>query len=277
VKDGFTMEIRDFALRILESPDLETKLSGPRSRLADARPGPALRAAGPARDERLRMVPAREARVPPIAGFPDPAQRPRILHALANHELQAVELFAWALLAFPDSPAEFRRGLLRILREEQMHCRLYQRRLRALGSDLGDFPVSGYFWGKARSIHTPAEFVCAMSLTFENANLDHSAAYARAARQAGDRESAALLDRIHADEIGHVRFGREWLERFKAEGVSIEHAYLENLRWPLRPALARGREFDPRSRIRAGLGWDFIRMLQDAGDRRGPGKPRREA
>jgi len=30
-------------------------------------------------------------------------QRALILHALANHELQAIELFAWALLAFTDA------------------------------------------------------------------------------------------------------------------------------------------------------------------------------
>ena len=33
-----------------------------------------------------------------------------------------------------------------------------------------DFPVSGWFWSKVEAITTPLAFLCAMSLTFENAN-----------------------------------------------------------------------------------------------------------
>jgi len=43
------------------------------------------------------------------------AEAPLYEHALANHELQAIELFAWAVLAFPDTPIAFRRGLIAIL------------------------------------------------------------------------------------------------------------------------------------------------------------------
>ena len=115
--------------------------------------------------------------MPPPAAWPDVAQRVRILHALANHELQAAELFAWALLAFPDAPAALRRGWLGILAEEQRHCRLYIARVEASGAHFGDFPVSGHFWRKAAAIRTPFEFVCAMGLTFENANLDFTGDY----------------------------------------------------------------------------------------------------
>ena len=258
------MEIRDHCLKIVQSESLEAKLSLPSGELTDLRPGPAIRLESPGRPEELRIVPASAARVPSIEGMPDPAQRRRIVHAFANHELQAAELFAWALLAFPDSPAEFRRGLLRILREEQVHCRLYSKRLKSWDMRLGDHPVSGYFWNKVSGFLTPAHFVCAMSLTFENANLDHTIDYAEAARKAGDEETARLLDRIHEDEIGHVRFGWHWLARLKNERKSMADAYLEHTCWPLRPALARGGVFHPEGREAAGLDADFLRMLAEA-------------
>ena len=74
----------------------------------------------------------------------DPAQRARILHALANHELQAIELFAWAVLAYPSAPAQFRRGLVAILAGEQRHFQLYADRLTALATTFGDHPVTGH-------------------------------------------------------------------------------------------------------------------------------------
>jgi len=258
------MEIRDFALEIVRSPSLEVKLAPAPENLSDRRPGPALRLGEPGRSPALRILPGREVKVPPIAGMADPVQRPRILHALANHELQAAELFAWALLAFPDAPADFRRGLVAILDDEQRHTRMYVARLEAAGTRFGDFPVTGYFWNKVGAIVTPLHFICAMSLTFENANLDHTVEYAEAALQAGDRKTAAVIERVHRDEVEHVRFGWRWLREWKGADESAWDAYRTALEWPLRPAKARGRRFHRRGREAAGLDPEFIRRLADS-------------
>ncbi|HEV8580333.1 MAG TPA: DUF455 family protein [Thermoanaerobaculia bacterium] len=253
------MEIRDFARTVLLSEDLDVKLAPPAGELTDEVPGPPFRAAAPGRPPHLRFSPVG---VPSIEGFHDPAQRRRILHALANHELQAAELFAWALLAFPDSPREFRQGLLRILDDEQRHTRMYIARAAEAGARFGDFPVNGYFWGKVGAITSPLRFLCAMSLTFENANLDHTLEYAEAARRAGDLKTAAVIDRVHRDEIEHVRFGWTWLQVFKGQDESAWNAYCANLAWPLRPDKARGRTFHRGGREAAGLDAEFIRRLE---------------
>jgi len=263
-------ELRDVALRILLEPDLDAKLRLPPYATPDERPGPALIIDRPARPAGLEIVPSRDARVPPLEGMADPSQRPRILHALANHELQAVELFAWALLAFPDAPREFRAGLLALIGDEQRHTLAYAERLAEWDVRLGDFPVTGYFWSKVPALGTPLRFVCAMGLTFENANLDHCADYAAVARAAGDRRTADLLERVAADEVEHVRFGVRWLEAWREEGRSQLETYSRNVTWPLRAALARGRNFHAGPRERAGLDPQFIRALSEADRSAGP-------
>ena len=194
----------------------------------------------------------------------DPGQRARILHALANHELQAVELFSWGILAFPNTPQDFRWELFRLIEDEQRHCRMYMARLKAWKAALGDYAVSGYFWSKVKDFTTPLRFVCGMALTFENANLDHAEDYAEAARNAGDRETAVLLEKVHEDEVEHVRFGWRWLKEWKAPGQSMSEAYSANVTWPLRPALARGKVFHRQGREAAGLDPEFIRLLAEA-------------
>jgi uncharacterized ferritin-like protein (DUF455 family) len=215
----------------------------------------------------------RKIAVPPIAGMRDPSQRGRILHALANHELQAIELFAWALLAFPDAPRGFRAGLVGILADEQRHLRLYQARLAAHGLGFGDLPVTAHFWNRLPAPPTPLRFVCTMGLTFENANLDFAGAYAAAARAAGDDETAAALDVVHVDEIGHVRFAWEWMRRLSG-GADPWQTYLASVEPPLGPARARGRELDVEARRRAGLSDDFVAQLAAAVPRRPNGEPR---
>lgn len=263
------MTIRAFATSLIEARNLAHKLEPPPPGIRDDEPGPAVRIQAPNRPPELVILPARKVKVPPAAGMGDPAQRARILHALANHELQAAELFAWALLLFVGAPAAFRRGLLAILVDEQRHCRLYLDRMHDLGVGFGDYPVTGHFWNKIQSVDTPLQFVCTMGLTFENANLDFALEYARGARDAGDEATARALEIVHADEIRHVRFAWRWLQKLKPAQDSAWDTYLRSVTWPLGPARARGKTFDIDSREQAGLDKDFITRL----DRTAPKRP----
>jgi uncharacterized ferritin-like protein (DUF455 family) len=262
---------RDWAHRVVASDRLADKLAPPPGDLEDD--GPVLRLAAPGRPHELAIVPGRHAKVPPIAGMADPSQRVRILHALANHELQAIELFAWAYLAFPQAPPAFRRGLVAIAVDEQRHFALYADRLAAHDCRFGDHPITGHFWNKLEHFTSPLEFVCAMGLTFEAANLDLAGDYAAAARGCGDVATAAALDQVHADEIRHVHFGWTWLRRLAPELDSWD-AYTRHVRFPLGPARARGTRLDRDARRRAGFDEAFIARLDDVIAKRPGGAPR---
>jgi uncharacterized ferritin-like protein (DUF455 family) len=275
------MTERDYARAIVGGATLEAKLAPPPAALALGEPGARApeRWDAPGRPAELAIAAGRDARVPPLAGMRDPRQRARILHALANHELQAIELFAWAVLAFPDTPIAFRRGLVAILADEQRHFGLYQSRLAALGARFGDHPVTGHFWNKLDHLASPLGFVCTMCLTFENANLDFAGDYAAAARACGDEATAAAIDQVHADEIRHVHFGWVWLLRLAGDGagagdLDMWQAYLQHVRHPLGPRRARGARFDREARRRAGLDDAFIEALAAIEPTRPSGEPR---
>ena len=143
---------------------------------------------------------------------------------------------------------------------------MYAARLQALGGRLGDYPVTGYFWNKVEAITSPLHFVSAMSLTFENANLDHTADYAEAARRAGDEKTALVIDRVGEDEIEHVRFGWHWLRTLGEADRDPWQTWNDHLAWPLRPVRARGERFQAERRRAAGLDAAFIEKLRHAED-----------
>lgn len=233
-----------------------------------------MRMTEPERPASLRIRPARDVKVPRPVAMSNPQMRGRILHALANHELQAVELFAWALLAFPDMPVGFRRGLLGILADEQRHMQLYMACMEKLEVAFGDYPVTGHFWNRIEHVKTPLQFVCTMGLTFENANLDFAQEYIEPARLGGDEQAVASLHIVHEDEIQHVRFAWKWLLKLKRPEDSPWDAYVANIEWPLSPSRARGKTFDIDSRIAAGLDAAFIDKLRVTSPKRPNGAPR---
>ena len=136
--------------------------------------------------------------------------------------------------------------------------------MESMGTSFGDFPITAHFWTKIETITTPLQFVCMMGLTFENANLDFAQEYINAAKQAGDDETAKILEEVHKDEILHVRFGWHWLNLFKKNDETHWNAYNSNVNWPLGPSRARGAQFDKHARRKAGFSEDFINQLQDA-------------
>ena len=150
---------------------------------------------------------------------------------------------------------------------------LYLQRLHTHGVAFGDQPVTGHFWNKLEQLATPLGFVCAMGLTFENANLDFAGDYAIAARAAGDNATAEVLDVVHADEIGHVAFAWTWLRKLVPDGDPWS-TYLSAVTFPLGPHRARGRNFDADARRRAGMSPEFIAQLASAVPTRPGGGPR---
>lgn len=255
--------LRAFALGVLGATSLEGKLVPPADGLTDEDRRPASLPAVPARPPEL-VVARRGAKLPRLAGLGDPAQRVRLLHGWFNHELQAIELFAWALLMFRDAPDAFRRGLAVLLADEQRHARLYLDRLEAHGGHVGDHPVSAYLWSKRDLLDTPLRFVAGMCLTFENANLDHTLDAAAACRAHGDEQTAQVLEQVHREERSHVAFGLVWLERLKRPADSSHDAWCAALSWPLRPALARGPRLHEDCRRELGMPTEFLATLAAA-------------
>lgn len=219
----------------------------------DDRPGP-LEAIpdAPGRPPGLRFGAGRVA-FPPDERLGDPEARGVALHFFANHELLAIELMALAILRFPAAPPALRRGLARIVAEEQAHLRGYLARLDGTGVAFGDVPVNAFFWRTLAPVDDPARFLAGLALTFEQANLDYAAWYAEAFRAVGDADTAAALDRVLDDEVGHVRHGRVWFERLRDRRRPYWEAWAEALPAPLTPARARGRGFVAGPRRRAGF------------------------
>lgn len=257
------MEIREFAERVLFSDNLSEKLILPDANLTDNNPGPVMRIAEPTRPDNLLFAPPKAApSMPKPAGFLQDRRKAVAHHIMANHELQALEVMAWALLAFPDAPAELRAGMVPIMVDEQRHTRMHAERATKLGVEFGDLPVNCYIWKKAMSFETILQYLAGLTLVFEGANLDLAPQYAGEFEQAGDKHSAALMRVIYHDEIGHVGFGVEWLRKLKPADQSEWETWTENLHWPLRPSKARSEVFQREARKEAGMTDDFIDRIE---------------
>jgi len=257
------MEIREFAEQVLLASDLEVKLRTIPSRLTDAAPGAARRLSEPVRSEQLQFAPRRAApRMPAPGAFQNPGKRGLAHHLMANHELQALEVMAWVLLAFPDAPAEFRAGMVNVMRDEQRHTRMHIERAAKLGCPFGSRPVNCYIWKKAMAFTSVLDYLAGLPLVLEAANLDHSLELAAAFEACGDLRSAALMKQIHRDEIEHVRFGLIWMRKLKPQQLSDFEVFSQHLHWPLRPGKARGHQFQREARTLAGMDEDFLRQIE---------------
>lgn len=255
------MELTQFAEQILLSDSLTAKLTRPRD-LTDEHPGPPRRMERPVRPDNLQFAARRTApAMPKGQAFSDPGKRAVAHHIMANHELQALEVMAMVLLAFPAAPSDFRMGLATIMFDEQRHTRLHANRAAELGTAFGDLPVNSYIWTKATEYASVLEYVAGLPLVFETANLDHTVEFEDYFLKVDDQRGAEIMRAIHLDEIRHVQFGVTWLRQFKQDGQSDFDAWSKALHWPVRPKNARGTQFQTDARLSAGLDDDFILEL----------------
>jgi uncharacterized ferritin-like protein (DUF455 family) len=195
-----------------------------------------------------------------LGALQQPEARARLLHKFWHHELQAAELMCWAILRFPDTELAFRRGLLRICRDEIRHMRLYEEHIAALGFRVGDFPVRDWFWERVPTCQTPLQFVALLGMGFEAANLEHTPRFASWFRAVGDEAGAVVQEQVGREEVAHVRFATRWFRTWA--GSADFDAWERSLPPPLTPLLLRGKTINRASRLRAGMDEAFIDRLE---------------
>jgi len=139
-------------------------------------------------------------------------------HAIAHIEFVAIYL-AWDIIyRFPGLPAAFYQDWLRIADEEAQHFQLIREHLQTLGLDYGGLPAHGGLWEHAcGTAHDVLARLALVPRCLEARGLDVTPGLILKFNRLGDKQGTAILERILADEIGHVERGSFWFKAFCTE------------------------------------------------------------
>ncbi|MCW7469717.1 DUF455 family protein [Leptospira kanakyensis] len=254
------MKISEYAKHLLLAPNLEDKLMPPSRRWDEETDFTPIRIESPGRSSKL-LFSDKKVKIPRLEHLNLISNRGLSLHHFANHELMAIELFAWALLAFPSAPKSVRNGFLKTIEEEQTHLKLYLDRMRQFGVNFGDLPLNYIFWKQLGQFGTLESFAAVMSVSFEGANLDYAQVYAQVFSYFGDNVTSEIMLTIFEDEIKHVKRGLRAFEHSVPENKNHWEHYLSLIQFPFTPRRAKGYLYLPETRALAGMSPEFIRSL----------------
>ncbi|XDD43255.1 DUF455 family protein [Leptospira sp. WS60.C2] len=259
------MKLSEYAKHLLLAPNLEDKLLSPSKHWEEESNLKSLRIEKPERNQLLQFS-DKKVKIPRLEHLNLESNRGLTLHHFANHELMAIELFAWAILAFPHASKSIRNGWVKTIEEEQTHLKMYIKRMNDFGVQFGDLPLNYIFWKQLGQFNSIESFSAVMSLSFEGANLDYSQVYAKVFSYFGDKETSEIMVYIFEDEIKHVKRGvRAFEKSVPSEKNSWEH-YLSLIQFPFTPRRAKGYLYIPETRFLAGLDSKFVQHLAEYED-----------
>lgn len=186
-----------------------------------------------------------------------------LLHALAHIELNAIDL-AWDIIARftgEDLPKAFYDGWVQVGDEEAKHFDLLAKRLSELEASYGDLPAHDGLWRAAEeTAHDLLARLAIVPMVLEARGLDVTPAMIVKLDAVGDRESAAILQIIFDDEIGHVACGKRWFDFLCArQERSPQETWRELVKRHFHGALKP--PFNESARTAAGIPTDFYSAL----------------
>ena len=146
------------------------------------------------------------------------AGRAALMHAIAHIEFNAIDLAFDLVVRFaldPQISDDERRSFIDdwigVGDDEARHFVMVADRLEALDSHYGALPAHDGLWDAARATAgSLAARLAVAPLVLEARGLDVTPGMIRRLESAGDRESAAVLKVIYAEEVGHVAAGMRW-------------------------------------------------------------------
>jgi len=162
--------------------------------------------------------------------------RAALLHAIGHIEFNAIDLafdmavrFAGEIDCLGLDALAFVHDWIGVGGDEARHFGLIERRLADFGAVYGDFPAHNGLWEAAENTsgNLLARLVVA-PLILEARGLDVTPGMIQRLQAAGDSESAAVLEVIYHDEIGHVACGKRWFHAIcKAKSIEPAKAFHE--------------------------------------------------
>lgn len=186
------------------------------------------------------------------------------VHAIAHIEWNAINL-AWdAVARFGGMPRAFYADWAGVAAEEASHFAMLRARLRELGSDYGRLPAHAGLWETAEvTRHDVLERMALVPRVLEARGLDVTPGLIARLRSHGDDATAAILEVVLREELGHVRIGSHWFhhlceQRGLAPAAAFEQAIRRHFRGRTRPLVDPGLR---RQRTEAGFRDDELDAL----------------
>ncbi len=217
-----------------------------------------------ARDQRQAVQVVERQMVPPKLGLNSPDGQARLLHDIANVELQAVELGIRTLNEFPSAPAEFRTELSALTQEEIGHFNLCRSGMAKLGFRWGAWPVHALLSASVSPEDTLLERIFIVHCYLEGSGLDSGEVLLRRLSGIKNQDVHAIIAKIVSDEVQHVSFGTRWFRRIANEsdlepkGAMLAMIHDLNRRQKLP---ARGAEMAVHLRAQAGFSQDELDLI----------------
>ncbi len=171
----------------------------------------------------IPKVPARDISVLPICELPDKKGishiegQARLLHDLANIELQAMELAFRSLAEYPELPQEFREQLRDLTLSESRHLKLCLNGIRELGFDWGSWPIHLSLWESVDSSDSILDRLLIVHRYLEGSGLDAGQTILRKLSGVSAPVVSEIVKVIFKEEVDHVFFGSHWYRKFCEE------------------------------------------------------------
>lgn len=141
----------------------------------------------------------------------------KLLHDLANIELQAMELGLRTLIEFPWTPKEFREELAEIVLQEGKHLRKCLESLESLGGYWGQWPVHLGLWNAVDPADSLLQRLFIVHRYLEGSGLDAGDSILAKLQGVKSPVVRQTVELIVDEEVGHVEFGNRWFRRFSSQ------------------------------------------------------------
>ncbi|WP_371398182.1 ferritin-like domain-containing protein [Fretibacter rubidus] len=174
--------------------------------------------------------------------------RAALMHAVAHIEFNAIDLAADMVARFihnPLLPHEDRKAFasdwISVCDDEARHFGLITDRLSEMDVTYGDLPAHNGLWDAA--LATKDNFAARLAIApmvLEARGLDVTPAMIEKLKSAGDSKSAAILEIIYTEEVGHVAIGRRWFSVITRNSTIDDALHFQTLvkkyfKGPLKP------------------------------------------